>query len=52
MTPEQKDVIDNASYEELFEIWKHMVYFEENIEADVEEYFTKIMSQRCDEFED
>ena len=51
MTPEQKEVIDNSSYEELFEIWKHLSFFEENIEEDVEEYLTKVMSEKCEELE-
>ena len=47
MSPEQKEVIDNSSYEELFELWKIMDFLEGNIEEDVEEYLVKIMNKIC-----
>jgi len=52
MTPEQKDKIDNMSYEQMLSLWRNAYVGHPMFHNDVGDYFSKVMNEKRQQISD
>ncbi len=52
MTEQQKQWIDNASYEDLLRKWRHTPIGDKMLQSDTGEYYQKVMAEKREKISD